>query len=135
MLQDLCRIFAKTMFRTRDEKQSFEAIEQIYGYMTFNNLRYGILTNWTNTWALQRVETNGRKTLQCAGPFSVALQPSILKVFVGMVLLAENDWFYASPTPNIHPPSRFFNLASSSTLKEQKKAILRAGKYQVKPGR
>ena len=134
MLQDLGRTFAKKMFRTRDEKQSFEAIEQIYGYMTFNDLRYGILTNWTNTWALQRVETNGRKTLQCAGPFSVASQPSILKVFVGMVLLAEKDWFYASPTPNIPPPSRFFSLAPS-TIKEQKKAILLAGKYQVKPGR
>jgi len=132
MLQNLRRVFTKKMFRTRDEKQSFEAIEQIYGYMTFNNLRYGILTNWTNTWALQRVETNGRQTLQCAGPFSVASQPSILKVFVGMVLLAENDWFYASPIPNIPPSSRLFRLASS-TLNEQKKAILLAGKYQVKP--
>jgi hypothetical protein len=120
------------MFRTRDEKQTVEAIEQIYGYMTFNDLRYGILTNWTHTWALQRVETNGRKTLQCAGPFSIASQPSILKVFVGMVLLAENDWFYTSPTPNIPPPSHFFSLTSSA-MKEQKKAILLAGKYQVKP--
>src|SRR5258705_912480 len=123
MLQDLRRVFTKKVFRTRDDKQSVEAIEQIYGYMTFNNLRYGILTNWTNTWALQRVEMNGRKTLQCAGPFSVASQPSILKVFVGMVLLAENDWFYTSPTPDIPPPSRFFSLPSS-TLNEHNKAIL-----------
>ncbi len=100
--------------------------------MTFNNLRYGILTNWTNTWALRHIETNGRKMLQCAGPFTVASQPSILKVFVGMVLFAEKDWFYASPTPYIPPPSCFFSSASSA-LKEQKKAIHLARTYQVKP--
>lgn len=134
MLQDLCKTFAKKMFRTRDEKQSLDAVEQIYGYMTFNNLRYGILTNWTNTWAMRRVEMDGRKTLQCAGPFTVASQPSILKVFVGMVLLAEKDWFYSSPTPNFPPLSRFFTL-SKSALKEQKKAICLARTYRAKPGK
>lgn len=34
---------------TRDDtlsKQSLEALQQIYGYMTFNDNRFGILTNW-----------------------------------------------------------------------------------------
>ena len=35
--------------------------------MTFNR-RYGILSNWTRSWFLRRVETDGRKTLKCAGP-------------------------------------------------------------------
>jgi hypothetical protein len=84
-------------------RQSLESLEQIYGYMTFNNNRYGILTNWQRAWFLRRSET----ALEC---FVVELDGSqgnppisMLKAWVGMVLLAENDWFYASPTP---PPAR-----------------------------
>jgi len=97
----------KRTWRNRNERQSVEALEQLYGYMTFNNLRYGILTNWTRTYAVRRIKVKGRKALQYAGPFTPSGSPSMLKVVVGMVLLAEEDWFYASPTPDIPPPSRF----------------------------
>jgi hypothetical protein len=103
--------------RNRREKQSIEALEQLYGYMTFNNNKYGILTNWTRAWCLRRMEADGRKTLECAGPFELggpAQSPSMLKVFVGVVLLAQREWFYASPTHCPPPPGRFFTPARAS---------------------
>jgi hypothetical protein len=99
--------------------------------MTFNNNRYGILTNWARAWFLRRVESDDRKILECAGPvetYGSPQSPSMLKAFVGMMmLLAERDWFYASP-----PPSRAFGLTASA-LEEQRKAIEHTGYYNVAP--
>jgi hypothetical protein len=86
--------------------------------MTFNNNRFGILSNWQRAWFLRRAETPDRKTLEY---FVVELdgpRPSIsmLKAWVGMVLLAEEDWFYASPTFSNHPPAR--NLETKTAWKE-----------------
>ncbi|KIL68390.1 hypothetical protein M378DRAFT_71243 [Amanita muscaria Koide BX008] len=83
-------------------RQSLESLEQIYGYMTLNNNRFGILTNWQRAWFLRRAETDDRKTLDY---FVVELDGpnppiSMLKAWVGMILLAEDNWIYASPTPS-----------------------------------
>ena len=79
-------------------QQSLHALEQIYGYMTFNNNKFGILTNWQRALFLRHAKTSDRKTLEY---YTIELdgphQPiSMLKAWVGMVLLAEDDWFYAS---------------------------------------
>jgi hypothetical protein len=78
-------------------EQSLDTLQQIYGYMTFNENKFGILTNWQHALFLRRAETPDRKTLEyylveLDGPISM------LKAWVGMVLLVEDDWFYASPT-------------------------------------
>jgi hypothetical protein len=47
---------------TRDDtlsKHSLEALQQIYGYMTFNNNEFGILTNWQRALFLRGVENIG----------------------------------------------------------------------------
>ena len=111
--------------------QTLEALQQTYGYMTFNNNKYGILTNWKRALFLRRVETSGRKTLdyyllELGGPISM------LKAWVGIILLAEDDWFYASPTPDSAPPSRNFGT-SKAALKERKKAIRKAKGYHMRP--
>jgi hypothetical protein len=135
-LQGIIDIFLKsTSSRNVNEKQCIEALEQTYGYMTFNNTRYGILTNWTRVWCLRRVEEGDRKVMECAGPIELygsVQSPSILKAFVGIILLAERDWFYASPTPCCPPSERTF-WASASALNMQKKAIAVAGYYDVAP--
>jgi len=38
-------------------RQSLDALQQIYGYMTFNN-KFGILTNWQRALFLRRAETS-----------------------------------------------------------------------------
>jgi hypothetical protein len=103
--------------------------------MTFNSNKFGILTNWTRAWFLSRVETDACKTLEYAGPIELSGSPgmmSMLKAFVGMVLLAEKDWFYAAPTPDSPPPARFFG-PSKTALQAQQRAILAAGDYEVAP--
>ena len=61
-----------------------------------------------------------------------ANSPSMLKVLVGMVLLAEKDWLYAISTPSIASPSRFFG-DSRTAQNAQKKAIKAAQNYSVAP--
>ena len=69
--------------------------------MTFNNTRYGILTNWERALFLRRTKVDGRHTLDV---YSVELDGdqhiSMLKAWVGMVLLAEADWF-TQPLPSL----------------------------------
>jgi hypothetical protein len=110
-----------------------EALQQIYGYMTFNNNKFGILTNWQRALFLRRVETSDRKTLQyylieLDGPGHI----SMLKAWVGMVLLAEADWFYASPTNSSVPPGLNFGT-STAAWKDRARAFKDAQEYRMLP--
>jgi hypothetical protein len=135
-LKDLITPFqAPRSARNVNEKHGINALEQLYSYMTFNNNRYSILTNWTQVWCFQHVEEGDHKILECAGPIELdgsLPSPSILKAFVGMVLLAEHNWFYTSPTPDTPPPDRGFPLTVTG-LKSQKRAIKAAANYNVGP--
>jgi hypothetical protein len=102
--------------------------------MTFNNNKFGILTNWKHALFLRRAETPDRKTLEY---YLVELnrpgQPiSMLKAWVGMVLLAEDDWFYSSPTPSSAPPGRTFGT-STAAWKDRKGAVRDAEGYHMQP--
>ncbi|KAH9986316.1 hypothetical protein BJV74DRAFT_928778, partial [Russula compacta] len=115
-------------------KASLHALEQIYGYMTFNNNKFGILSNWQRALFLRRAETLDRKTLEyytieLDGPDQAI---SMLKAWVGMVLLAEDDWFYAFPTISSAPPGRNFRT-SVAALKERKVAVRNAQEYRMVP--
>jgi hypothetical protein len=102
--------------------------------MTFNNNKYGVLSNWTRVWFLRRVEKDGGMTLEyaCVELDGFANSPSMLKALVGMVLLAENDWLYAFSAPSVSSPSRFFG-DSRPAQNAQKKAIKAAQNYSVAP--
>ena len=106
-LQDLPAFLATVKSQcTTNQKQSIKALEQLYGYMTFNANRYGILSNWTQTWFLRCMESDSCKTLEYADLIELAGSPgllSALKAFVGMILLAERNWFYSSPTFDAPP--------------------------------
>ena len=56
----------------------------------------------------------------------------MLKAWVGMVLLAEGDWFYSSPTPSSAPPGRTFRT-STAGWKDRKRAIDHAEGYHMQP--
>jgi len=102
--------------------------------MTFNNNKFGILTNWRRALFLRRAETSGRKTLEY---YLVELDEpnppiSMLKAWVGIVLLAEDDWFYASPTQSSAPPGRNFGT-SKPAWEKRKKAVRDAEEYNMYP--
>ena len=93
--------------RDTPSTQSLHALEQTYGYMTFNDNNFGILTNWKRALFLRRAETQDRKALEyylveLGGPLSM------LKAWVGMALLARDNRFYASPTSSQPPRDRHF---------------------------
>ena len=115
-------------------KRSLHALQQTYGYMTSNNNRFGILTNWKHALFLRCAETPNRKTLQYyLVELNRAGQPiSMLKALVGMVLLAEDNWFYSSPTLVSDPPDRIFGR-STTPWKDRKLAAGVAQKYHMKP--
>ena len=76
-------------------KQSLDTFQQIYGYMIFNENKFSILTNWQHALSLDHTETPDCRSfeyylIELDGPISM------LKAWVSMVLLAEDDWLYAS---------------------------------------
>jgi hypothetical protein len=98
--------------------------------MTFNNNKYGVLTNLTRAWFFQRVE-DGR-TLHYAGPINLHNPPgsfSMLKAYVGIVLLAEKKPFHASPVLDARPPGRLFASTGPTALKQRRIAVKKAGNY------
>ena len=115
-------------------RQSLDSLEQVYEYMTFNNNRFGILSNWQRAWFLRRAETDHRKTLE---HFVIELDEqnppiSMLKAWVGMVLLAEDHWFYTSLTPSNPPPARYFG-DTATAWRERVRAIHNAEAYESRP--
>ena len=133
-LKNLPQVFNKNNHCTPPERIVVDALQQIYGYMTFNNNKYGVLSNWERAWFFRRVEIDSRKTLEyaCIELEGTNNSPSMLKALVGMVILSEHDWFYVSPTLSISPPARFFG-DSRTAQKAQKRAIDVVKHYNVAP--
>ncbi|KAJ3144187.1 hypothetical protein HDU89_008922 [Geranomyces variabilis] len=81
-------------------------IQQLYGYMTFNYLRFGILTNYTTTWFLRRVHSRTGGRLEISDAFPITQTPKLIHAYVTVAILAEDEWFYASPTTSPAPQRR-----------------------------
>jgi hypothetical protein len=121
--------------RTVSQRQSIEALQQLYGYMTFNDNKYGVLTNWDRAWFFQRIGTadSTGKMLHCYGPVALNANsgPSMLKAFVGLILLAEAEanWFHTSPTICNSPRNQHFDTSTLTGRNDRDRAVLRAGSY------
>ena len=122
--------------RDTDTKQSYDALQQIYGYMTFNKIKYSILTNWQRVWFLRHAERSETSVTSQCKTLDYHLiefdnQPiSMLKAWVGMVLLANNNWFYASPTTSPPPPTQHFGTSMTAQTDQ---AQPNGGQYQCLP--
>jgi len=114
--------------RTVFQRQSIEALQQLYGYMTFNDNKYGVLTNWEQAYFFQRVETadSRGRTLHCYGPVALDADsgPSMLKAFVGIILLAD-----AEANCNLAPCNRHFDTSTLTGRQDGDRAVIRAGSY------
>ncbi|KAI8816557.1 uncharacterized protein EV422DRAFT_289204 [Fimicolochytrium jonesii] len=104
-----------TAYRNSHPKSKVRrAIDQIYGYMTFNHHRFGVLTTYEETYFLQRKGSQLGGQLQIVGPFGYNKSTpfTVMEAYVTLLLLAMDKWFYASPTTS-PSPSRFGSPASS----------------------
>ena len=124
--------FLNPRSRTVSQQQSIEALQQLYGYMTFNDNKYGVLTNWDRAWFFQRIETadSTGEILHCYGPVALNANfgPSMLKAFVGITLLAdaEANWCHTSPTICSSPRNQLFDTSTLTGRNDLDRAILRA---------
>ena len=148
-LADLPAYFQRNARKIVKERQSIDAVFQLYGYMTFNENKYGILNNMECAWFFQRVETadSQGKTLQYYGPINFDVDsvhsPSMLKAFVGIILLAEavSTWFHTSQTSAKGPSGQYFgssrmahhNRDAAITQAHLYHSIVVAGSYEVLP--
>jgi len=98
--------------------------------MTFNENKYGVLTNLQHAWFFQGIETGDRrgKTLKYYGPIDLdsTRGPSMLKAFVGVILLSHN---ISSPTPCQAPPGRHF-ISTLTPSRQRDAAITQAHSYR-----
>jgi len=94
-------------YRNSDKVQN--AINQLYGYMTFNYTRYGVLSNWAHTWFFRRGRPNDDQggVLQAYGPVSWETRgrSSLLNCYCAIITASYRggDWLYASPTSSPGP--------------------------------
>jgi hypothetical protein len=82
-----------------------KAVGQIYGYMTFNHHRYGILTTYDSTWFLQRQSSSEGGVLLVKGFSRDSTDPfTLMEAYVAFCQEVYNNWFYVSPVTSPAPP-------------------------------
>ncbi|KAJ3157561.1 hypothetical protein HDU86_003213 [Geranomyces michiganensis] len=93
--------------RSQSTSKLTRAIQQLYGYMTFNHLRYGVLTTYNQTWFFRRVDVPVGGGLEVTDAVPHTNAEALVTAYVTVALLAESSWFYASPTTSPAPVQRF----------------------------
>jgi hypothetical protein len=84
-LQDLPVYFQRDDSDNIQEQQSIHTVHQLYGYMLFNDNKYGVPSNMKYAWFFQHIETADYKgrTLQYYGLINIDVDsvstPNILK--------------------------------------------------------
>ena len=106
---------------------------QIYGYMSFNDYDYAVLSNLTQSWFFHRIRTEGGGILQCACVKLNGSSISLLKAFVGIVLLAEKNSSLASPAMSLIPSNLYFSGDSNKAEQERQEAITASHNYKMLP--
>ncbi|KAI8999201.1 hypothetical protein BC832DRAFT_226509 [Gaertneriomyces semiglobifer] len=106
-------------YRTSGARSKYRrAVNQIYGYMTFNHHRYGVLTTYNETYFLRRSVCDDGGCLQVAGPFTFNTSTpfTVLEAYTTMLLLCIDSGFYVSPTSSSPVPSIPLSAAVSRTI-------------------
>ncbi|KAI8995148.1 hypothetical protein BC832DRAFT_568746 [Gaertneriomyces semiglobifer] len=104
-----------------------KAVDQTYGYITFNDHRFGVLSTYEHTYILRRKFSDEGGCLQVAGPISrTQTAPfTLLEAYTSLLLLCMTDGFCISPTSSPYPsvagtpvPSRPSTLTRSYQLED-----------------
>lgn len=107
---------AKTMRSSKVTK----AVQQIYGYMTFNHLRFGVLTTYEKTWFLRRTHEDTGGVLEVSDVFPRTDTPSLLAGYLTLLREADTNWLHVSPTSSPHPspglPRKYASLSEAQDV-------------------
>ncbi|KAK2460073.1 hypothetical protein APHAL10511_007907 [Amanita phalloides] len=118
-LKDLPAYFQRNAHKIVQERQSIDAVFQLYGYMTFNENKYDILNNMEYAWFFQRVETaeSQGKTLRYYGPINLMLIQVIRQVCSKLLWApfclpkAQLPFIVPQPLPKFTPADTSVHLA------------------------
>lgn len=91
------------------DDQIERAVCQLYGYMSFNYLRYGILSNYDCTWFFHRIPHHPGGGIEISRCVS---RNELIKTFSACLLMVNDDPFY--PTSKTSP-----NLLKVSPITEE----------------
>ncbi|KAJ3271053.1 hypothetical protein HK104_004753 [Borealophlyctis nickersoniae] len=101
-----CKNMIAEYLKKRDKASAkvVKLIHQLYGYMSFNHQRFGVISTFDNTWFCRRVDSVTGGVLEIAGPYTyMGKNPYILEAYLAFLLLVDEQWFYASPTSSPAP--------------------------------
>ena len=83
------------VWNRNDKGKAARALTQLYGYMSFNHLAYGVLSTFDFTWFVHRVFTSdgGEIEISRAVP-----RTELLPTLAAFLLMTKKKALYASPT-------------------------------------
>ncbi|CAG8769242.1 27165_t:CDS:2, partial [Racocetra persica] len=107
---------------------AYDAINQIYGYMCVNKLRYGVLSTFDQTFFLKRNVKGNKGFLQISDAVTnVSIEPTLLKSISYIISLSSNNRY----SKFIDKPIMITKELSPDTSEEEQKNII-AYKYKGK---
>jgi hypothetical protein len=115
--------------KTTKDTKVVKALQQIYGYMSYNYMRYGILTTYKSTYFLRR---NGDSTLYISKPITLdSGNITILQYWLFVLCKSHKEGFYSSPAGNPVDPT-FYTSKGKPFQQELKPIVFRDGLYKKK---
>lgn len=105
-----------------------KALQQLYGYMSYNYMRYGILTTYKSTYFLRRM---GNSTLTISKPIPLSGgKLHILQYWLFVLCKSHQEGFYSSPAGN--PFDTIFYTGGKPFQQKLKPIVFKSGMYQNK---
>jgi hypothetical protein len=97
MFKNVVTQYEKEIDYEKDTKL-VKGIHQIYGYMSYNYLRYGILTTYKGAYFLKRSTEKSKQSILSISQPKFLTQKSFLKYWLFVLFQSYQEGFYSSPT-------------------------------------
>lgn len=87
-----------------------KAIQQLYGYLSFNNLEFGVLSNYDSTFFFRRVSDQGMEVSPVFRYSDTGLGSTVAALTYLCHYTATQQWFSCSPLASISPSTKQYLL-------------------------
>jgi len=109
---------------SRGDKKTIEVITQMYTYMSFEKLKYGVLSTYNKTWFFRRPGSGYPNTLEIFGPVTLAhTGPTLFQALMYILDRREDTFKHDSPfkkmnSTQILSPSQSTDRGSPTPAKQ-----------------
>lgn len=128
-IDDIVEQYHEDIGKEAKDTKVVKALQQLYGYMSYNYMRYGILTTYKSTYFLRR---KGNSTLAISKPIPLnSGNLTILQYWLFVLCKSHQEGFYSSPAGN--PFDTIFYTSTGKPFQQKLKPIMfNSGIYQNK---